>query len=511
MSSLLGAIRRRRRLWVGTAVAGVAASILFSLAVPPEYSATTTLLLQQAGQGDPAQAMATDAQLLGSRTVAAAAIDKLQLRSSPQELRSQSQVTVLTPAILQLKVIGPTSAEAVRRAAGIADVFLQFRREEYVRQSKAEVDALRERAADVTAQLSKVNDAINGFPSRSDARTDAALRDYGELLSQKATLSSQLGQLQQRIDASSVLPASSVAKSRVLDPASADPRSPLKAMAVNVASGLFGGLAAGAGWVVLQALVSDEVRRSDDVAAALQVPLALATRRFAGSARVQRKRFRTHASHPPPDVARVVRTWRGVLPGGNTRKGALTVLSLGGDTEAALFLACTAAELARDGRTVMVVDLSERSLLAAVFAVPAEGTSTVEVPNSSSTFRVTFPPPPSIQHGAPENGAGTSRADDLADARIVLTLVAPPVPTQPFELASEWGTRAAAVVRAGYANPASLRSTRELASGRGLELDHVVVVGADPGDHGGGWPGPARRRSPSAGAEPLRMPSEEPT
>ncbi len=111
----------------------MSAAIVLSLLFPPDHTATTTLLLQHADQASSAQAIATDAQLLKTRTVAQAAIGNLGLRVPARRLVADSRVTVLTPNILELTVTGPTGAEAARRAgetvAGGNEQFLTLSRE----------------------------------------------------------------------------------------------------------------------------------------------------------------------------------------------------------------------------------------------------------------------------------------------------------------------------------------------------------------------------------------------
>ena len=63
--------------------------------------------------------------------------------------------------------------------------------------------------------------------------------------------------------------------SKMLGAATAIPRSHVKGAALYVAGGLFGGLAVGMVIVIITALVSDRLRRRDDVAEALGAPVRL--------------------------------------------------------------------------------------------------------------------------------------------------------------------------------------------------------------------------------------------
>ncbi len=482
LSSLWRALRRRRRVWGTVAAAGVAAAVGLSLAFPPDHTATTTLFLQRSDQGDATEAMESDAELLRSRTVVQAAIDLIGLRLPAERLLSDLRVSVVTTDILRLTVAAATDVEAVRRARAVGEAFLAFRTAEYERQSRVEVEALRERASDVTSQLARVNEAIGRFGTRPETLGEAGLREYGDLLSQKAMLSGQVDQLQRRIDVATVAPATSVAKSRILDPASPDERSPLRAMAINAASGLVGGFAVGTGWIVLQELVSTRVRGSREVAAALRAPVAVTTGPLRASRRIQRKRFRTDASELPRAIVRVMVKWRDALSTRESARGAVVVFSVSADREAALFIACTAAALARDGRAVVVTDLSDGCILAGVFSVEPRGTSTVAVPGSASTLRVSFAR--SESQSASGNGVGDGRHDVGSDADLRLVFVTASALIERVWLPLGADSTAVAVVRAGGANADALVSVGQTLAESEVQLDHVVLVGADPDDIG---------------------------
>ncbi|MDQ1378819.1 MAG: hypothetical protein QOE15_2992, partial [Acidimicrobiaceae bacterium] len=79
VSSLVGALRRRKRVWLASGLAGLLAALAFFLVRGPQYSATTTVLLRRAtiNPQDPARAMETDVQLARSRTVAGRAVSQL--------------------------------------------------------------------------------------------------------------------------------------------------------------------------------------------------------------------------------------------------------------------------------------------------------------------------------------------------------------------------------------------------------------------------------------------------
>ena len=286
-----------------------------------------------------------------------------------------------------------------------------------------------------------------------------------------------------------VAPATSVAKGRILDPANADKRSPIQAMAINAISGAVFGLALGCGWVILRELISDKVRRSESLAAALHAPVAITTGRLGGSARRQRARFRRYAIKPGPDIAHVVRVWCRLCAGRKAPANELVVVAVGSELDAACLVACAASELARGGADVVVVDLTERSVLASVVAVAPNGVATVEVPRSEVAFQVVFRP---AGDGSPiVHTADLPPYEVMAAADVMLSLTTTAGLMEPTGRSLKSGATAAIVVGSGTASAARLRSAGRMLLGRRLKVDHVVVVGADRGDEGGPLPGAA--------------------
>ena len=80
----------------------------------------------------------------------------------------------------------------------------------------------------------------------------------------------------------------------VLDAAAPLPHSRLKKLILDAALGLVVGLVLGVGIVVVRALVSDRLRRRDDVAQALGAPVTLSV------GAVRPRRWLPVAGDPPP-------------------------------------------------------------------------------------------------------------------------------------------------------------------------------------------------------------------
>src|SRR6185437_13833149 len=130
---------------------------------------------------------------------------------------------------------------------------------------------------------------------------------------------------------------------------------------------LFGGLAVGIGLVILQALVSRRLRRRDDVARALGGPVQLSVGRIGGlatrsvSGAAQRPAVRQIVSHlrkslPPSERTAAL----AVVPGDDLRVPALSLVSL-------------ASSYAREGKRVLIADLTPGMAVGRLLKVPGAG------------------------------------------------------------------------------------------------------------------------------------------
>ncbi|HEV2070477.1 MAG TPA: Wzz/FepE/Etk N-terminal domain-containing protein, partial [Acidimicrobiales bacterium] len=476
--ALVSALRRRWRLWAATSVAGVITALAFSLLSPPAYTATTTLLLRHPPNVNPSRAILTDAQLATTRALAQTTVETLDLPLDPEELISQYSVNVLSDELLSITVSGPTTKEAVRRGEALAEVFLDFRGDEVERDRKVAVDTLEARAETLTSELVTVNERINKFPPGTDGNTDAAARGLGELLARRAAINEELGGLRSEIEAITRQADSVIDRSRVVDPATENDRSPVFALLANLAAGLVGGLSLGAGWVVVQEVAFQRVRRRADVAAALQAPVALTVGTLPGPLWIQRRRFRKQRGAPDGDVAKMVGHLRASLSSNGQRAPGLAVVSVDSNGPAALAVSLAAVELANEGKSVLVADLSSDSTLAALFGVSPTKASTLghEAP---STLTLTFPLRDSQDGLDQEPPELRVEGRDQHDVVLALATLHPDVGAH---YVSNWATRAVAVVTCGRSTFTALRSASQLLRTAGIEIASAVLVAADPND-----------------------------
>ncbi len=475
VAALGRALRRRWRLCLVAALAGLVCGVAFSLAFPIPHVSTATLLLKQSTASE--RALQNDAELMKSRTVAQRAIEEAQLEIFPNELRSSVIVTSLSDEILQLAVRADTAREATRRARAVADAFLRFRTEELERQARVVTDTLQERLDDINRELGAVTTQITAISADARPQGEAAVRTLGDLLSRRATLSERHQQLRQQIDGAFVGARTIVRQSRVLDPPTPEDRFALTALVRNAAAGVIGGLAVGAGWVVIQALTSERLWRREDVMEALGAPVAVVIGRYRPLRRGKRRRFPEAWRRPDRRIAPVVRQLRRTLAtAGTTKPAELIVVSQDSDWPTSAALAYTALELVEHGQNVLLADLSGRSALARVFKRRGDRISLIHTAAGGATLWLTAP------ESRPDESSGPLSLNDVPEP--IDAVLAMGVADRPDGLGhlAAWGTSAAVVVTAGGATHAELQSTARMIDAAGLELSYVVLVGADTDD-----------------------------
>lgn len=472
-SSLAWALRRRWKLCAAAAALGVILATAVSVVVPPDYRATTTLLLRHlnATQIDPTRAMATDVALAKGRPVAQAAVRDGGLRISAGELRRRYVVTSPSDDVMEISTRSRTAAGAVRQAQALGGAVLRFRAEQIQQQSRVVVDALEQRRTALRLELDDLAAQI---------RTTTPEQGLSGLVTRRTALNDELAEIRRRIDDTSLDATSVVASSRVVGPAALDDRSQGTALAANLATGMVAGLALGVGWVVLRELVSDRVRRREDVEASLGAEVALECRSSRGPVWLQRWRFQRHKTAPTVEVTRLVRHLRRVLDGAGPPQPAVAVVSVDSDGPAGVAVASAAAELVGEGHNVLVVDLSRQAIIAALLEIPPNRTWRHRPDGQTAVLSVTF---------ATEQAHGRSAEQRLAadlealraGADVVLAL-ATVDETAAVTCLGDWAATAVAVVTAGRSTTATLRLARRLVRSSRMQLDSAILLGANRWD-----------------------------
>ena len=162
----------------------------------------------------------------------------------------------------------------------------------------------------------------------------------------------------------------------MLDAAAPIPQSRKKRLLLYAAVGLIAGLTIGLGIVVVRALVSDRLRRRDDVAQALGAPVKLSV----GKVRLSRWRPGRNglAAARSTDIRRIVAHLGGAMPPARG-PASLAVVPVDDVQVPAVCLVSLAMSCAQQGMQVVVADLCSGSPAARLVGATDPGVRAVSV------------------------------------------------------------------------------------------------------------------------------------
>ncbi len=274
------ALRRRWRAWVGCAVLGMVLGAAAAVALPGTSSATVTLLLAQPVGADPSMAMNTDVSLLRTRTVA----EQGHRRPGPG------------PGARAAPELGHGDGGDHHRAGGggpgsrRAGGGASHRRHEQgvpglpARDHGAPGRCPDRPLPDAARGAGQAGHDLHGRSTRCSAAAAGRRRPQAsEVLTRRAQVAAQISELEQEIERTRITTGAVIGASGVLDPTSpVVGRSALRTTALDTTAGLIVGASVGVGWVLLAALLSQRVRRREDVALALGTSVRCSVGRLPG-------------------------------------------------------------------------------------------------------------------------------------------------------------------------------------------------------------------------------------
>jgi capsular polysaccharide biosynthesis protein len=480
------AIRRGARLWCALALVGLVAGVGFFVLDPPAYKAQTSVLITYGLGENPSQEVFDDQAIAQSHTVAGLAMAKLGIHESLGKFAGSYSVAVLTERVLQFTVSATSSSSAVSRANALATSFLQFMATQQLRTQQTVVQSLQQQLPRDTQAIATLDSQIAKV--KAEPITPNQQAELKFIQAEQAQATTTLQTLQQTIAGDQVgsqtLPA--IKGSVVLDPAAAAPYSKLKHMITYGAYGLVGGLLLGMGIVVISALVSDRLRRRDDIARAIGAPVKLSV----GLVRLSRKLPPTRRgieAADDPNVKPVVALLRDAVST-KDRRLSLAVVATDDADVAPLSVAALAMSFAREGRKVMLADLLSGAPAGRLLGRSSPG---VGIVRSQDTSLMLFVPDkdeiaPCVPSGHGSAPAGRSRFDDqlssaYASVDVLLTLTALD-PGYGAEHLATWADRAVLIVTAGRSSWGKLQATGDMLRVAGVSLVSTVLVGADKSD-----------------------------
>jgi len=478
LAFITAALRRGAWVWCLAAVLGLMAGSALYLEDPPAYHASASVLLVDEST-DPAVQVVNDQAIAQSQPVAALVVRQLGLRQSVASFQAASTVTVVSDNVLSFDVGAPSANDAVLRVTALATQFLKFRAQYEQAQQQQQLSVLDQQFSQAQKSLNSINRQIAQIPAVPSS--PAQQTELTKLQTQRG-VEEQIEQYATSTEASNQTGTSAAVRgSIVLGTATLTPRSHLKGTALYVAGGLIVGLAVGMAIVIVTALVSDRLRRRDDVAEALGAPVRL-------SVGTLRRRLLPHlpgrAVKRHRDMERVVAYLRGTVPGRSRGTAGLVVVAVDNAQDVASAVVSLAVSCAHDGKQVVVADLAGGALARRLRAkgpgahpVTAGGARMIAVVPDRDDIAPAGPLQTLTQHAA----ASEALLAAYGSADLVFTL-ATLDPAFGGDHLATWATDAVAIVTAGRSSGERIHAVGEMIRLAGVRLDSVVLIEAEKTD-----------------------------
>jgi capsular polysaccharide biosynthesis protein len=495
------AIRRTARIWCTLGLVGLLAGAALFVVRPAGYLAETTLLLSQP-PGAAAGWINDDQVIAQNRVVAARALLRLGLKESPASFVQDYTVVAQFDRLLQITVKAPSQQDALRKADALAAAFLGYQQRLLNQQENLVETALQERVTAARQHLAQINARIAKVQAEPSSLQQQQRLHALRTQSRQAT--SALTQLRQTVDASQAsaqtATATAVNESMQLGDAALVKQSVKRRLALFMGGGLLAGLAVGLGIVIVTAIVSNRLRRRDDVARTLGAPVRLSVRK--GSLRPRRLRRQGLAAAQGAGLSRIVRHLGTVVAPTSGGFASLAVVPVDDAAVevAAISLASLAMSSAKRGLRVVLVDLCSGAPGARVLGVRGAGVGDVRVGDVRLVVAVPdredVPPAGPLRVGRYGPGADDREAAACRSAELVLTL-APLDPAFGGDYLGEWASSVVAVVTAGQSTAERIHAVGEMIRLGGIPQASAVLVGSDKTDESlgvAGLQGAAQRK-----------------
>lgn len=495
------AIRRSVWFWGALAIIGVLLGTGLYLKSPPLSQASTTLLLKVGPEAAPGTAIQDDQVIAQSRTVAGIALHQLGLQESVSDFVASYTATVLTDQALLITVTAPAGDDAVNRAKAVAAAFLQYRTSQLQAQQTGFFTLLNQQVTQQKQRITFLTKQISQLPPRPLLPSVKA--KLSGLRAQRAQAISQLRTLQQNVNdeiaSTEAATAQEVKGSGVVDPAAPVPEprhARIKHVITYAIIGLIGGLVLGLGIVIIRALVSDRLRRRDDIAYALGAPVKLSVGSVVGR-RLLPGRSRRLAAVDSREIERITAYLRRELPRRSQGPVTLAIVSLDSMQAAAPSAVGLAQSCAEQGLRVIVADLAPGSPAAHLLGgVTEPGVHMVKA--DGSQLAVAIPDPgddvPTGPLDSTTRQAQPALANAFRSADLALTLITLD-PAAGGEHLATWAAHAVVMVTAGASSWTKIHAVGEMVRLAGTRLVSGIVVGADKADESLG----ARRAREASG------------
>jgi capsular polysaccharide biosynthesis protein len=490
-SFLWAAVKRRKVLCLSLAVIGLVIGVGLYKTLPPSYSASTTILLTDGPNEDPQVQITADTALAKSTQVAADVVQKLKLQQSVASFLTAYSVTAPADLVLNITMTAPSGTDALARANAVDAAFLAARAQFATAQQAQLEESLNAQVKQAQSKLNTINTEISHLSSSGGSQTQLAT-----LQAQKTQAANSLAQIQ--VDVTGTLVSSRtqtnamIKNTVVINSATLAKHSKVKTGGIYVGGGLMGGLVIGLAIILLQALLSNRLRRRDDVAYALGAPVRLSVGPLAPSRLPSLGDNKNHDR----DLSRVVEYLGHAVPGASRGPAGLAVIALDDAATVAAAVVALAQSYAGQGKRVVLADLSADKSAAALVGGTEPGMRRVTA--GSSTIMLFVPestdamPVGPMRNGTVPAGLGQPNeavVGGASSADMVLAL-ATLDPAFGADYLATWASDAVAVVTCGKSNAGEIRAAGEMVRIAGVRLGSAVLIGADKNDESlGAWSG----------------------
>jgi capsular polysaccharide biosynthesis protein len=477
------AILRSARFWMVMAVVGLIVGLAVYEAKPHNYQAEASVVLTLGPYDNFLTAMANNQAIATTPEVAGLAVHKLGLQQSPSSFLPSYSVTSVTDQLLNVTASAPSVNQAVLRATAVAGAFLQFRADQMQGEQNLVLQSLEQQVSQAKQHLNSIDAEISQLQGQPTSPTLSRLQT--EQNSAIAALNSDQQAVAGNQTTNQPEVTAAIKGSRVLTVV-ALPFKRLKPMATYAVVGLIAGLALGWGVVVIRALVSDRLRRRDDIAYALEAPVKLSVGKL--RTRGWLPALPRQAATRDLDMKRVIAHLRNVVAAGPRGLVGLAVVAVDNAPAVAPVLAALATSYASQGSQVVAADLSQGAVMAHLLGVKSPGAHLVSHEGANFTIAIpdhddAVPVGPLRATAAPARHSQVedALAASCASADILLTLVTLDPAVGGDHLAT-WAANAVVVVTAGQSSAERIHGVGEMIRLAGTRLISVVLFGADKSD-----------------------------
>ena len=260
--ALATALRHSAFLIVMLMILGALAGAAYGLRSADDHTASASILItplegnpfNPSGRGDDLLNLETEARVVSSDPVALNLAERLGDGVSTDDLLAGLDVSVPpNTQILTIEYTANTESDAIRRAQGFAEGYLEHRKD------RSE-NVVRSRSERIQDQIDAQNRELSSLVARLNVQNNAANRNL--LVQQIDGVTTQIDQLQAQL---AELQTASDDPGQVITPAGVISGSGIGLVVVYAVLGLLAGLALGLGVVIVRARAENRIHHGDEI------------------------------------------------------------------------------------------------------------------------------------------------------------------------------------------------------------------------------------------------------